>query len=228
MTTTIDCERQTLEFDAVPEYLRDTQLPTRDVAVNIASNLFNQRSINEHLSGILPTESVDSEAPKSEELEVLWPGVHHENHDFSPTAKRSSSFFLCVGFAAGAVISLVSVFGFFTVSNWVTASNNRADNKVVIAGGHTTAGGAGSQIAEQGSSEVLSPAAAVYQVQPGDTLAGIAYKNYKRISPRLLDEIAKANNMRNANVLNLGQKLKLPEYRPSSQTVATTASGAVQ
>jgi nucleoid-associated protein YgaU len=68
--------------------------------------------------------------------------------------------------------------------------------------------------------EVVAPGSGSYQVQTGDTLAGIALKNYKRVSPRLLDEICKANNLRNANVLSLGQKLALPEYHTQPAQIA--------
>jgi LysM repeat protein len=235
MTTTIDCERHTLEFDTVPEYLRDTQvptrdqlpvreqLPTRDAAVSMSSSLLNQKFMEEDTNRIL---NFEPDAPKSEELEVLWPGVHHE-HTFTPPPKRSSSFYISVGFAAGAVISLVGVFGFFSVSKLVTASTH-ADNKILIAGTAPTTNAIAPQTAAQAATgDTLVPSAPQYQVQAGDTLAGIAYKNYKRVSPRLLDEIVKANGMRSANVLNLGQKLNLPEYHPSNQIAATT-TGTLQ
>ncbi len=252
MTTTIDCERHTFDFDAVPEYVRDSQqpirersirelsgreqptreqlireqpLPSRDAAVSMSSNLLNQRIMEEDTNRLLNFEP--EAAPKSEELEVLWPGVHSE-HNFVPPPKRSASFYLSIGFAAGAVISLVGVAGFFSVSKMITA-NNHPDNKILISAAAPavapgTAPVAGATVA---TGETLVPAAPQYQVQAGDTLAGIAYKNYKRVSPRLLDEIVKANNMRSANVLNLGQKLTLPEYHPSNQIAATT-TGTVQ
>jgi hypothetical protein len=52
----------------------------------------------------------------------------------------------------------------------------------------------------------------------------------------LLDSICRANNMRNANVLSLGQKLNLPEYKsvasqtqvPQTQQVADTGASRVQ
>jgi LysM repeat protein len=240
MTTTIDCERHTLEFDAVPEYLRDTQvptrdqiqpakvqpareqLPTRDAAVSMSSNLLNQRIMEEDTNRIL---NFEPDAPKSEELEVLWPGVHHE-HNFTPPPKRSASFYISVGFAAGALISLAGVFGFFSVSKLVTASTH-ADNKILIAGTAPVTNPIASPSPQAATGDTLVPSAPQYQVQAGDTLAGIAYKNYKRVSPRLLDEIVKANNMRSANVLNLGQKLTLPEYHPSNQIAATT-TGTLQ
>ncbi|HEY9867987.1 MAG TPA: LysM domain-containing protein, partial [Candidatus Obscuribacterales bacterium] len=78
-----------------------------------------------------------------------------------------------------------------------------------------------------GGSEVIVPAYPTYEVKSGDTLAAIAIKAYRKVSPRLLDEICRANGMRNANVLSLGQRLVLPEYRPQSSQIAAGA-GSVQ
>lgn len=222
MTATIDSEQDSLEFDSVPEFLRDAQLPNRDNAVRIASRMFNQKTMEEQMSNLPP---IESEAPKSDELEALWPGVHTDHHDFTPKAKRGPSFYLSVGFAGGAVISLIGVFAAFSVNNWVVA-NNKVDNKTVIAAAPAgTAQPAAQSTVAVG--DALIPASPQYEVQAGDTLAGIAYKNYKRVSPRLLDEIVKANGMRSANVLNLGQKLNLPEYHPAGQ-IAAAPTGAVQ
>lgn len=215
MTTTIDCERDTINFDSIHEYLRDSQLPTRDAAVNISSNLFTQRQVSQAHN----LDVHELEAPKTDELEALWPGVHH---DFpQQNIHRPASFYLSVGFAAGALISIVGILGFFSVSNMVTAKANSSDaNKVLVAG--IPAGAIQGSAAAQG--DVLVPSSTSYQVQAGDTLAGIAVRNYKRVSPRLLDEICKANNMTNANVLSLGQKIILPEYRPTNQIAATSTS----
>jgi len=223
MTATIDSEQDSLQFDSVPEFLRDAQLPNRDNAVRMASRMFNQKTMEEQMSNLPP---IESEAPKSDELEALWPGVHHQDHhDFTPKPKRGPSFYLTIGFAGGAVISLVGVFAAFSINSWVVA-NNKVDNKTIV-----VVAPAGAQQASGQSTvavgEALIPSAPQYQVQAGDTLAGIAFKNYKRVSPRLLDEIVKANGMRSANVLNLGQKLNLPEYHPAGQ-IATAPTGAVQ
>jgi LysM repeat protein len=165
--------------------------------------------------------SSDHEAPQTDELEALWPGVHHDFPQQSSNS-RSASFYLSVGFAAGALLSIVGIFGYFSVSQLVTAKAAPATtaNQVLVAGVPTGSQG-GTATA---SGDVLVPTTGSYQVQPGDTLAGIAVRNYKKVSPRLLDEICKANNMRNANVLSLGQKIVLPEYRASNQIAATSTS----
>jgi nucleoid-associated protein YgaU len=56
-------------------------------------------------------------------------------------------------------------------------------------------------------------------------MAAIAIKEYGRATPRLLDSICKANNLRNANFLQLGQSLTLPDYLPQSAQVAAGPSG---
>jgi nucleoid-associated protein YgaU len=71
---------------------------------------------------------------------------------------------------------------------------------------------------------VVVPLFASYTVKNGDTLASIALQAYKRATPRLLDEICKANGMRNANVLQLGQSLNLPAYHPQARQIASGAA----
>ena len=61
----------------------------------------------------------------------------------------------------------------------------------------------------------------------GDTLAAIALREYKRVSPRLLDEICRNNGLKNANFLNLGQKINLPNYQAQPTQMAVTPQGQV-
>jgi len=220
MSTVLDAEREALELENIPEYLSDSSLPSREAAVSMSSKMFTERDHKEQPEG--PAHKAD------QHIETLWPGVDHE---FVPQARKSPSFYLCIGFMAGAVISIAGVFGYATISPMVAhaPSNNKhisvvADNfkspttpaTATTAAMHHDAGGG----------EVLVPAAPQVQVQTGDTLAAIALRNYKRVSPRLLDEICKTNNLRNANVLSLGQKLNLPEYH--SQTTQVAGAGQVQ
>lgn len=227
MTTTIDCERETIDFDSIHEYLRDAHLPSREAAVSMSSNMFHQRQNSEEAAQLHAAQAHHD--PKSDDIETLYPGVHHEfrgHQDFHhQPQQKAASFYLSIGFAAGAVVSLITVFAFNSVSHMVTAKGTSQD-KVQIA-----ANSAPSLTPMPGApagGEVLVPAAQQYQVQPGDTLAGIALHNYKKVSPRLLDEICRANNMRNANVLSLGQKLNLPEYHPSAAQIAATTTASVQ
>lgn len=221
MSTVINCEREALELDSVPEFMRDNQLPTREAAVSMSSKFFSER---EHSHDVVS----DVEEPKSDELEALWPGVHH---DFAPAPRRSGSFYMTIGFMAGAAISLIAVFGYANVSQLVLANKPATGKNILVAGANKTSNtvqAAPQTVTAQDGSETLVPATPTYQVQPGDTLAVIALRSYKRVSPRLLDQICKANNMRNANVLSLGQKLSLPEYHSQPSQVAATSAAQVQ
>ncbi|HMO20916.1 MAG TPA: hypothetical protein PKC98_08100 [Candidatus Melainabacteria bacterium] len=61
----------------------------------------------------------EPEAPKTDELEALWPGVHQE---FMPPiqVKKTPSFYIMMGFIGGAVLSLMMVWVKATKSNPAT------------------------------------------------------------------------------------------------------------
>ena len=219
MSTVLDAERESLELESIPEYLSDSQLPSREAAVSMSSRVFTDRESSrpEIQSNITAPNRVEREPEKSDELEALWPGVHH---DFAPQSRKAPSFYMTVGFMAGAFISLIGVFGYSAVSNVVAHKDNANPTTMVAGVAKQTA--QPTAIRTQGGGEVLVPASPQIQVQTGDTLAAIALRNYKRVSPRLLDEICKTNNLRNANVLNLGQKLALPEYHTQANQIAGT------
>jgi LysM repeat protein len=178
--------------------------------------------------------------PKSAELEALWPGVSH--HDiFHMAAKKPPGFYVTVGFAGGVLATLLVVWAFSW--NWHgTPQTASADKKIVVAQSSKTNNAKPNflntnvqnaptpVITKQVSSglEVVVPTVSTYEVKSGDTLAGIAWQTYKRATPRLLDAICKANGMRSADVLSLGQKLVLPEYRPQPSQIAAGTSSSVQ
>lgn len=214
MSTVLDAEREALELESIPEYLNDSQLPSREAAVSMTSRVFTEREVRPE-----PVETSPS-SHKADELETLWPGLHH---DFAAPTRKSPSFYMTVGFMAGAAISIVGVIGFFSITQFAAHSGS-GEKRVTVAAIPGQAAqqppAAPSTVSTASGGEAVMPAAPEYQVQTGDTLAGIALKNYKRVSPRLLDEICKANNLRNANVLSLGQKLSLPEYHTQATQVA--------
>jgi LysM repeat protein len=219
MSTVLDAEREALELESIPEYLSDSPLPSREAAVSMASKVFTERETRSEEAPVSPV------AHKADELETLWPGLHH---DLSAPARKSSSFYLTIGFMAGAFISMLGVFGYFSATQLV-AHNGTGEHRVVVAsvpGSKAQAAAPAAAVRTDAGGEAVVPASNQYQVQTGDTLAGIAQKNYKRVSPRLLDEICKVNNLRNANVLSLGQKLTLPEYHTQPAQVA--GAGQIQ
>jgi LysM repeat protein len=208
-----------LEFDSLPEFIREPYSSVRESYIPPAPpKNYTPTPPPAPKSYSRDAEWDEPVAPKSAALEALWPGV---NQDFLHDSKKSPSFYLTLGFMAGAVISLIGVWGYSIVSHTVIAAND-ASKKIVVAGQPSESGTAGAMAAATptttnvGGSEVVTPAYAEWEVKTGDTLAAIALSAYKRVSPRLLDEICKANTMRSANVLSLGQKLVLPQYRPQT------------
>lgn len=216
-------EREKLEFESLPEFVRETRPTSRDSYVSKAAYIEDDEEV----------------LPKSAELEALWPGV---NADFLHSTKKGPSFYLTLGFLGGAVVSLIGVWSFSFVSHMASAPPQA--KQIVVAHGKQSAPAAlGGNIASEagtarggavvttrvpavGDAEIIVPIASTYEVQSGDTLAGIAIRNYKRATPRLMDAICKANGLRSANVLSLGQKLTLPDYRPQRQIA--TGAGSVQ
>lgn len=81
-------------------------------------------------------------------------------------------------------------------------------------------GGTGSAAARDGGGGPAAPAswAVVYRVQPGDTLSAIA-----RRYGTTVNEIARANRIRGASVLRVGQRLKIPVSRAANGHAAGAA-----
>jgi LysM repeat protein len=206
-------EREKLEFESLPEFIREPYSSVRESYIPPAAAPAPVKT-----TYVRDAEWDEPVAPKSAALEALWPGVQQ---DFLHDSKKSPSFYLTLGFMAGAIVSLIGVWGYAIVSHTVIATTD-SSKKIVVAGQPAEGGnvaavaGASPTTTNVGGNEVVTPAYPEWEVKSGDTLAAIALASYKRVSPRLLDEICKANGMRSANVLNLGQKLVLPQYRPQT------------
>jgi LysM repeat protein len=219
-----DSEREQLDIESISEYVRESKSRTRAFLQTASIVTPGQRAVKTSVvPAVLPLgidTSEDAEgSPKPDILETLWPGLHHQ--DFSHSVKRTPSFYLTLGFMGGAVIALFIVWGFYFFSSFFAhygkLSSAWPQSKTISGSGQQVAPASGAS-----STEVLVPLVSTYEVQTGDTLAAIALRNYKHISPRLVDAICKANNMTDANVLGLGQKIVLPEYQP--QNVSSQAS----
>jgi hypothetical protein len=223
-------EREKLEFESLPEFVREPRSSSRDAYAPKAAAKPTPAA-----PPVAAENQRDGDAvlPKSAELEALWPGINHDILQYSP--RKGASFYLCIGFMAGAVVSLVVVWGVSAVQHFTTAGGPTKKEIVVANAGGRTASGAsstgGAMVTtvglQGGDPEVIVPLNPTYEVGNGDTLAAIALKNYKRATPRLLDEICRVNGLPNANVLSLGQKISLPEYRPQRQ-IATGGSSVQQ
>lgn len=171
------------------------------------------------------------DAPPSDELETLWPGVsnHQELGGIFQAAnlKRTPSFYMMIGFMAGAVVSLLSVWGYSSVTTHLAKGNDDSGKEIVTK----------VQEAQKEQNLVVQnidpnaeivPISSTYEVKSGDTLVVIAMKNYKKVTPRLIDQIVKANGLKSANALRLGETLKLPNYRNQSSKLAHRTAEAAR
>ena len=226
-------EREKLEFDSLPEFVREPYTSARESYIPPAPSPAVPASSKPIASHPKSTPTMISKAyardiewdepvaPKSAELDTLWPGV---GHDFLHDQKKAPSFYLTLGFMAGAIVSLVGVWC-YALFNHGPVTVDAGGKKIVVAGQPSvTSIGSTSEVSATssgGSGDAITPAYPEYEVKTGDTLAAIALHAYHRASPRLLDEICRANDMKSANVLNLGQKLILPVYRPQTSLAGT-------
>jgi hypothetical protein len=258
MTALLKYEQEKIDFDSLPEYVRESEHTSRDAFVNIsykalaarASNVFaSSRHSASHTGSIehvtpkaiardsqrdtggfarVTSDQVTyGDAPRTDELEALWPGVHH---DFLHSPKRTPSFYMMLGFMGGAFVSMIAVWAFSGMST-IIAHNPGKTAPVAVAGQPGAAQQAAPAVATapQGSdpSAVLVPAHPTVVISTGDTLAAIALREYKRVSPRLLDEICRSNGLKNANFLNLGQKISLPNYQAQTTQMAAAPQAQV-
>jgi len=221
----LNYDQEKLELEGLPEYVRDSDVSTRDAFVSISTRSLAEREAQRTAStsdwqsqrdtGSFNRITAEVAAPKADELEALWPGVHQ---DFLYSPKRTPSFYLSLGFMAGAVLSMIGIWGYSAVSGLVASNSQPGHATVAVAS--APAAQATQAVVPQGSdpNSVLVPAHATVVVASGDTMAAIAIREYKRASPRLLDAICKANGLKNVNFLSLGQTINLPNYQSSAQT----------
>lgn len=230
MTTVASRERDTIEIEPLPEYVREEgfkkEVSNAMPSLNPSSNSTSSGNYERWERTSSPV--VETEEQHSDVLEALWPGVHHDFERTASTTKRGPSFYLTIGFMGGAIVSMLGIWGFSSVSSVVANAGQGGSKQIVVANGQAGQQAGAPQAAAPVGGDVIAPAATTYEVQNGDTLAVIALRNYKVASPRLLDEICRANGMRNANVLSLGQKLTLPEYHRVTSQVASTTSNPIQ
>lgn len=167
------------------------------------------------------------EAPKADELETLWPGVHH---DLTHTVKRTPSFFIMLGFIGGAVVSLFAVWGYSFTSDQIAKANVHKDKPVLVAKANTEMAGTNKRAMTAKNVDPtaeLVPVSQLYVVKSGDTLVSIALKNYRKVTPRLIDSIVENNNLKNADTLKLGQELSLPTYQPPARKLAAPSQAQI-
>ncbi len=219
------------EFDNIPEIVREIEKEGRVTKTNIKIVEAPKEPPQEKGSDLsYGTGSLASDfpaQPKTDELETLWPGVHTEF--MMPVApKRNPSFYVMLGFMGGAIASLIVVWGYSLFAAKLTSDSGKLNSNIVVG---NAPNGAVSQdnptVANNDPNAAVVPISNTYEIKSGDTLVMIAMKNYKKVTPRLLDEIVRVNNLKNANRLRLGEKIKLPTYTPQSSKIAASKAAAV-
>ncbi len=242
----LNYEQDKLELDGLPEYVRESEASSRDAFVSISTKSLAEREAQRTPTGsYVGTNSeyayhrdsqrdtggfnrvtTEVEAPKADELEALWPGVHQ---DFLHSPKRTPSFYMMLGFMGGAMVSMIVVWCFAGVSQLTHGSDKvqTASASGPVQAGQPAAPAVATTPQGGDPSAVLVPTHNTVTISPGDTLAAVALREYKRVSPRLLDEICRSNGLKNANFLNLGQKITLPNYQAQATQMAVTPQGQV-
>ena len=132
---------------------------------------------------------------KEKELDLLW-----QNFKISQKSEKSPSVYLATGFIAGAItmLMLTTIISFSVKGNDVKVPANntkvQAENVNFLPAGETAA----------------PEESEVYTVQSGDTVESILIRFYGSYSPEKANAIQKANNLKNLNRLQIGQKLTIP------------------
>jgi LysM repeat protein len=180
---------------------------------------------------------VRSTAP-DHDLDLLWPTHKHAIKD-----DRSPWFVFTLGIMAGAIIAVLSILALLNKPLFIDRAIHRIQvngsensgfpaiqipklklglpgpNNNNIFAGHTTSEKATDGAKKPGEKPVLAETQdQVYQVSAGDTLGGIALKYYGSTSPKDIERIQKANNMKSPNALKLGQDLKIPALHPNNDS----------
>jgi LysM repeat protein len=208
MATATESKQEQLDLDTISEYIRESKPRLHELPGSTNKGLSAVQSPEQKPApqSILSFQNDGAQSPETDVLETLWPGIHH--HDFTHTIKkRTPGFFLLAGFLAGTIVVSLFIWCFSLISSFF------AHNNVLPVGlSPNKPEGAETSAPAMNGNKILVPLVSTYEVQDGDTLAAIVLRNYKHISPRLLDAICRANNLTDANVLSSGQKITLPEY----------------
>jgi len=171
---------------------------------------------------------------KEKELDLLWKDFR------IPKGERSPIVYLGLGFVAGVVttLALSAVISMSSgnlgsgdnVSSEIEGQNSASVSETVETSATSSSEtvseetaaessgnakkfglfGASKSNNETSSQTSSSQSYREYIVQDGDTMEKIAKSFYGTYSPEKVDAIVKANNMKDANRLSIGQKLNIP------------------
>lgn len=141
------------------------------------------------------------------EIDALWAGLKDTN-----VPKTSPAIYLGIGFGSGLLVAFI----ISTILFWGTAP--KVETPVDISSIEQP-------IIKQTQSEITVPNDIVnpnkdnqkeykdlvsYTIQNGDTLGSIAERFYKSSSPKYVQLIQRANNLKSAHTISAGKKLLIP------------------
>ncbi len=146
------------------------------------------------------------------ELDMLWSGTRHFGKE-----DRSPVIFVGVGLVIGVVIT-AAVFSLFFNKPQITTGESELTAPIINEADLLPKVEVPPAPVETVPATAPAPATATsassgsqtYVVQSGDTLERIARRFYGSGSPTLISKIQRANDMRNPDSLQIGQKLVIP------------------
>ena len=129
---------------------------------------------------------------KEKELDLLW-----QNFKISQKSEKSPSVYLATGFIAGALtmLLLTAIVNFSVKDSNIPQETSKVKNE---------------QVNLLPASENALTESEVYTVQSGDTVESILIRFYGSYSVDKAKALQEANNLKNLNRLQIGQKLTIP------------------
>lgn len=145
-------------------------------------------------------------ANKEKELDVLW-----QNFRVNQKEEKTAGVYLATGFIAGAICMLImtTLISFFMHSSQnqnmgIPVQTTKEHIKLNFIPADKTAN------EEPATAATSATGTETYTIKSGDTLAGIIIRFYGSYDVSKIEKITKANNMSNANDLQIGQQLIIP------------------
>ncbi len=151
---------------------------------------------------------VRTNQPSPHELDMLWSTGRLYNKE-----ERSPILFLIGGFVLGILLTSAVFLLFINKPAIQTGDGGLLSPIIEDVQPDTTdtsSAGSSSEQADDKTSGALDVNFATYVVKSGDTLGSIAYKHYGSSAPNYVEKITRANKMKDADTLQIGQKLVIP------------------
>ncbi len=166
--------------------LRRSNLSKEKMAVLEALSKYKQESSYDNSPNVYVRPN------KEKELDLLW-----QNFKISQKSEKSPSVYLATGFIAGALtmLLLTAIVNFSVKDSNIPQETSKVKNE---------------QVNLLPASENALTESEVYTVQSGDTVESILIRFYGSYSADKAKALQEANNLKNLNRLQIGQKLTIP------------------